>query len=273
MLQLNNVTYRWSNDVPPCISQLSLRLNQGEWIALVGDNGAGKSTLLRLIAGLLTPNEGEIKLNNQPLSQMKAEQRAQYIGVLFQEPERQIFHNTVEKEVSFGLKQRKFSKEEIKKRVDETLVLCGLSDVADVHPLDLHAGQRRMVAVASLSILSPQILLLDEPTRDFDAHWLACFENWLQVQKTAGTSVLAISHDLDFTAHHFQRVIHLSSGKLIADGAPENVLMSSTLQSLSDIPAPTLYSLSQKLKLPIKNSPIEWATMLIEMNKNHKINS
>lgn len=273
MLQLDKVTYRWSEDVPPCISQLSLTLNQGEWITLVGDNGAGKSTLLRLIAGLLTPNEGEIKLNNQSLSQMKAEQRAQYIGVLFQEPERQIFHNTVEKEVSFGLKQRKFSKEEIKKRLDETLELCGLSDVADVHPLDLHAGQRRMVAVASLSILSPQILLLDEPTRDFDAHWLTCFENWLQVQKTLGISVLAISHDLDFTARHFQRVIHLSSGKLIADGAPENVLMSSTLQSLSDIPAPTLYSLSQKLKLPIKNSPIEWAKMLVEMNKNRKINS
>ncbi|EEG82961.1 hypothetical protein PROPEN_03724 [Proteus penneri ATCC 35198] len=115
MLQLNKVTYRWSEDVPPCISQLSLTLNQGEWITLVGDNGAGKSTLLRLIAGLLTPNEGEVTLNHQSLSQMKAEQRAQYIGVLFQEPERQIFHNTVEKEVSFGLKQRKFSKEEIKK--------------------------------------------------------------------------------------------------------------------------------------------------------------
>lgn len=264
MLQLDKVTYRWSDDVPPCISQLSLTLNQGEWITLVGDNGAGKSTLLRLIAGLLTPEEGDVKLNNLPLSQMKAQQRAQCIGVLFQEPERQIFHNTVEKEITFGLKQRKYPKEEIKKRLDETLSLCGLSDVADVHPLDLHAGQRRMVAVASLSILSPQILLLDEPTRDFDAHWLTYFENWLHVQKTLGTSVLAISHDLDFTARHFQRVIHLSSGKLIADDTPEKVLMNSTLQSLSDIPAPTLYSLSQKLKLPMKNNPVEWAEMLIK---------
>ncbi|OAT38057.1 energy-coupling factor ABC transporter ATP-binding protein [Proteus myxofaciens] len=263
MLQIEDVSYRWNEDVPPCISNLSFTFAKGEWITLVGDNGAGKSTLLRLLAGLLTPHHGDIRLNGQSLSLIKASQRAQYIGVLFQEPERQIFYNSVEKEVAFGLKQRKYAKSEINKRLDETLSLCGLSDVAHLHPLDLHVGQRRMVAVASISILSPSILLLDEPTRDFDVYWLNCFEHWLERQKEQGTSVLAISHDFDFTARHFQRVIHLSSGKLIADGLPEHVLMDTTLQSLTDIPAPTLYSLSKKLGIPLENNPEEWAKMLI----------
>lgn len=273
MLQLDNVTYRWSDDVPPCLSQLSLTLSKGEWITLVGDNGAGKSTLLRLAAGLLIPNKGDIRLAGQPLSKLKASQRACHIGVLFQEPERQIFHSTVKDEITFGLKQRRFSQTEIAHRLEETLILCGLSDVAHIHPLDLHAGQRRMVAVASLSIVSPQVLLLDEPTRDFDAYWLARFENWLNVQKTLGTSVLAISHDLDFTARHFSRVIHLSAGQLIADGLPEHVLINPTLQSLSALPAPTLYSLSKYLDLPIKNHPTQWAEMFIKIKQcNNKFN-
>lgn len=268
MLQLDKITYRWSEDVPPCISQLSLTLNKGEWVTLVGDNGAGKSTLLRLAAGLLKPNQGKVQFNGHSLSDIKAAQRACLIGVLFQEPERQIFHSTVKDEVLFGLKQRKMAKEEQEHLLNETLELCGLTDVANIHPLDLHAGQRRMVAVASLTIVAPPLLLLDEPTRDFDAYWLKQFEHWLNIQKERGTSVLAISHDLDFTARHFRRVIHLSAGKLIADGAPEQVLINPTLQPPSVLPAPTLYSLSKKLDLPIKNSPTQWAEMFINKKQN-----
>ncbi|OAT46636.1 ATPase component of queuosine-regulated ECF transporter energizing module [Proteus hauseri ATCC 700826] len=263
MLQLDKITYRWSEDESPCISQLSLTLNKGEWVTLVGDNGAGKSTLLRLAAGLLKPEQGTVRLNEQNLSHIKAAQRACQIGVLFQEPERQIFHSTVKDEILFGLKQRKIPKVEKEHLLNETLELCGLTDVANIHPLDLHAGQRRMVAVASLSIVSPQLLLLDEPTRDFDAYWLKKFEHWLNIQKKQGTSVLAISHDLDFSARHFRRIIHLSAGQLIADGAPEQVLINPTLQPPSVLPAPTLYSLSKRLGLPIKNNPTQWAEMLI----------
>lgn len=186
---------------------------------------AGKSTLLRLTAGLLHPTLGDIKLNSNKPSDYKASKRANQINVLFQEVEKQFFYSRVKDKVAFGLRRQKLPQHEIKQRTLEALEICNLLDVADTHPLDLNTGQRRMVAVASLSAIAPKILLLDEPSRDFDARWLKCFEYWLEIQRAAGTAILAISHNLDFVARHFERIIHLSVRKLIDDGTPETVLL------------------------------------------------
>ena len=268
MLQLDNISYRWPHTSHSCLSDLSLQLNAGEWIALVGDNGAGKSTLLRLAAGLLTPSAGQVRLAGRGLSDYSAPQRANHIGVLFQEAERQIFYSTVFDEVAFGLRRQKLAAEEVARRTQEALVICGLETVADQHPLDLHAGQRRMVAVASLCATAPAILLLDEPSRDFDAYWLAKFEHWLEIQRAAGTAILAISHDLDFIARHFPRVIHLEAGQFIADGSPEQVLRNPTLQPPSVLPAPTLYSLSAAHDLPLESDPQRWTQLWLAALKS-----
>lgn len=171
MLTLNQVAYRWPDAAADCLHAISLELRDGEWLALTGDNGAGKSTLLRIMAGLLSPTSGSVTLNGEPIAQLKNRQRAAAIGVLFQEAENQIFHSNVAQEVAFGLKLQRLSAEEISRRTQATLRLCQLTDVAEAHPLDLHAAQRRMVAVASLEAMAPPVLLLDEPSRDFDAHW------------------------------------------------------------------------------------------------------
>lgn len=263
MLRLDNLTYRWPGASQDCLSQLSLQIPTGEWVALVGDNGAGKSTLLRLAAGLLRPDSGQALLADRSLTDYSAPQRACQLGVLFQEAERQIFHSTVIDEVAFGLRRQKLPTEEVQRRSLQALEACGLAAVAQVHPLDLHAGQRRMVAVASLSAVAPPLLLLDEPSRDFDAYWLAWFERWLSAQRAAGTTILAISHDLDFIARHFSRVVHLASGTLIADGTPAAVLNNPALQPTSSLPAPTLFSLSQALTLPLESDPQRWAQQLL----------
>ncbi|HGY1167268.1 TPA: ABC transporter ATP-binding protein [Citrobacter braakii] len=217
MLTLNQVTYRWPNANEDCLRDISLVLREGEWLALTGDNGAGKSTLLRVMAGLLPPSSGEITLQNMPIAQLKNRERAKILGVLFQEAENQIFHSKVAEEVAFGLRLQKRPATEIAQRTTAALQLCGLEDVADAHPLDLHTAQRRMVAVASLEALAPSILLLDEPSRDFDTHWLSIFENWLSVCRKRGTSAVAISHDATFTQRHFASVVRLESGQLITE--------------------------------------------------------
>ena len=268
MLQLDNLTYFWPNSANETISALSATINTGEWVALVGDNGAGKSTLLRLAAGLLQPTSGKVLLENQPLSDFSAPERATRIGILFQEAEKQIFHSTVKDEVTFGLRRQKLSKDEIEQRTLQSLTLCGLTDVAHKHPLDLHAGQRRMVAVASLDVVAPKLLLLDEPSRDFDAYWMNCFEEWLDKQRELGVSVITISHDFDFVARHFARVLHLSAGKLIGDGSIDEILQHPSLQPNTELPAPTLMSLSQAFHLPIQTTPKAWVTQLLQsMNK------
>ncbi len=271
MLQLDNLTYRWPNSVNDNISPLCLTINSGEWIALVGDNGAGKSTLLRLIAGLLKPTHGSVLFENTALTNYSAPERANKIGILFQEAEKQIFHSTVMDEVAFGLRRQKLSKEEIQQRTLQALDVCNLVEVAHKHPLDLHSGQRRMVAVACLSAVAPKLLLLDEPSRDFDARWMDCFEHWLNIQKAQGTTVITISHDLDFVARHFDRALHLSAGQLIGDGDIDQILRHGELQPASELPAPTLISLSHALQLPLQREPHFWATQFInatKMNQN-----
>ncbi|QMR44957.1 ATP-binding cassette domain-containing protein [Citrobacter freundii] len=214
MLTLNKVTYRWPNASYNCLHNISLNLNAGEWLALTGDNGAGKSTLLRIMAGLLPPSSGTITLSDRSIAQLKNRERAKVLGVLFQEAENQIFHSKVVEEVAFGLRLQKRPAAEVAQRTAAALQLCQLADVADAHPLDLHTAQRRMVAVASLEAMAPALLLLDEPSRDFDAHWLAIFENWLAVCRARGTSVVAISHDVAFTQRHFSRIVRLETGQL-----------------------------------------------------------
>nr|ELR5216785.1 ATP-binding cassette domain-containing protein [Providencia rettgeri] len=264
MLLLNNLSYRWPNSTIDNIQSLSLSIHPGEWVALVGDNGAGKSTLLRLLAGLLHPTQGDIRLDSQPLNLLSSPQRANHIGILFQEAEKQIFHSRVRDEIAFGLKRQKYHKRDIQDRVHQALEICHLSDVADKHPLDLHAGQRRMVAVACLEAVSPKLLLLDEPSRDFDAFWMRKFEDWLTLQRKKGVTVVSISHDLDFVARHFQRVLHLSKGNLIADGQPREVLGHPELQVESPLPAPTLMSLSQQLQISTTDTTLaSWITHLI----------
>ncbi|WP_312585519.1 ATP-binding cassette domain-containing protein [Atlantibacter sp.] len=222
MLTLNQITYRWPNAADDCLRDISLAVPEGEWLALTGDNGAGKSTLLRIMAGLLQPSSGIVTVQNRAMAQLKNRERANLIGMLFQEAENQIFHSKVVDEIAFGLRLQKRPEAEIAQRTTAALRLCKLEDVADAHPLDLHTAQRRMVAVASLEALAPALLLLDEPSRDFDTYWLGIFEQWLAVCRERGTSVVAISHDAAFTQRHFSRIVRLHNKQLTqADSHPQ----------------------------------------------------
>ncbi|WP_337264105.1 MULTISPECIES: ABC transporter ATP-binding protein [unclassified Serratia (in: enterobacteria)] len=218
MLTISSLDYQWPGAAKPLISGLNLTLETGEWVALTGDNGAGKSTLLRLIAGLLKPTGGLIAVQGQNIAALKAAQRAPLLGVLFQEAERQIFRHRVRDEIAFGLRHQGIRGNHLEQRIAQTLALCALTDVAEAHPLDLHAGQRRMVAVASLAAVAPPLLLLDEPSRDFDDHWLGIFTRWLDICRTQGCTVLAISHDAAFVKQHFPRTLRLADGVLAEQG-------------------------------------------------------
>ncbi len=225
MLKINQIDFSWPKAAQPCLNALSIAVAPRESVALIGDNGAGKSTLLRLMAGLLQPTQGEIHVQGESLATLKAQQRARLIGVLFQEAEHQILHSQVYTEVAFGLRLQKRPEAEIHQRTEAALALCGLEKVAQAHPLDLHVAQRRMVAVASLEAMAPPLILLDEPSRDFDAHWLAIFERWLTGCKRRGDTIIAISHDYDFARRHFPRVVRLSEGRISQDGSPEQLLV------------------------------------------------
>ncbi|WP_337038440.1 MULTISPECIES: energy-coupling factor ABC transporter ATP-binding protein [Pseudescherichia] len=217
MLKVEHIDFRWPKAEQRCLHDVSLHLTPGESVALIGDNGAGKSTLLRIMAGLLAPDAGSVSIQSHALTRLKAQERARLAGVLFQEAENQIVQSEVFAEVAYGLRLQKLPQDEIQRRVEEALTLCHLEEVALAHPLDLHVAQRRMVAVASLEALSPPLLLLDEPSRDFDDRWLGIFENWLALCRQRGTTVLAISHDYDFLRRNFPRIVRLADGGIAED--------------------------------------------------------
>ncbi|TNI82302.1 energy-coupling factor ABC transporter ATP-binding protein [Aeromonas sobria] len=210
MLSFDRLCFSWAPD-NPCLHDITLQITSGEQVAIVGDNGAGKSTLLRLAAGLLAPTSGTVSWQQQGLCEQRALARASQIGFLFQESERQLFHSRVDDEIAFGLRLQKLPREEIRQRVAAALAQCELTQWAASHPLDLDAGQRRMVAVACLHAMQPALLLLDEPSRDFDPRWLAS-------ERAKGTTIVAISHDAEFVRRNFTTLIELKAGRLVAHG-------------------------------------------------------
>lgn len=221
LLRIEKLCFRWKGEEQPLFRSLEKTIGQGERTALVGPNGAGKSTLMRLCAGLLPSESGTVFLNGLPVASMNPKERARKIGFLFQDAERQIFHSTVADEVLFSLRYFSLSREEKMERLETALAAAGLAGKGKKHPLDLNSAERRMMAVASLSVAEPELFLLDEPTRDFDPFWQDLFETWL-AGRTG--SVLAVSHDFDFVSRLFPRVWLLEDGAIRADASPENVL-------------------------------------------------
>ena len=211
LLEIRGLEFRWPGADGPLLREVNETLRLGDRAALTGPNGAGKSTLLRLCAGLLTPACGAVLLEGNPIGSLRSGERAARVGLLFQDPERQIFHSTVRDEVLFSLRDDPAPREERERRLTAALEEAGLTGREGCHPLDLNSAERRMVALASLGIREPELLLLDEPTRELDAGWMACFERWLSRRRGA---VLAISHDPAFVARSFPRVWRLREGRL-----------------------------------------------------------
>ena len=211
VLEIRDLDFFWKGAELPLLKELNEKIVPGERVALVGANGAGKSTLLRLCGGLLDPTGGDIFLNGEPVRRILPRQRSSEIGFLFQDPERQIFHATVEEEILFSLRNEKFSADEKKARLERALNVTGLRGKEKTHPLDLNSAERRMVAVASLSVQDLRLLLLDEPTRELDDYWLDVFLKWMDTQTAA---ILTISHDPELVSKYFHRTWLLKAGAI-----------------------------------------------------------
>lgn len=256
ILHIQDLTFSWDPS-SPLLQGVSLTIQAGDCVALVGRNGAGKSTLFKLACGLEKPHSGQVNVAGLNTTTARPPALAKRVSLMFQEAERQICHHRVDTEVGFSPRLAGYSKPEIHARVCQALEMTGLSGKADRHPLDLNAGERRLVTLAALIAQDTPLILLDEPTRDFDRPLLARFEQWMQRVRGEGRAILFISHDLDFVARHANRVIHLSGGQIIADGDAVSVLHHPHLQTETSL-APTLPALCQALGFSPTSQPEEF---------------
>jgi len=224
------------------IDALGFTVQQGERVALVGPNGAGKSTLLHLLAGLFVPAKGEIKIMDVALTKKDAAQARKHVGLLFQDPDDQIFMPTVFEDVAFGPMNMDLEADEVRRRVEEAMRLTAIEEYRDRVPHHLSLGEKKRVAMAGLLAMSPDILLLDEPTANLDPQGRRDFVNVLDKRKE---TIIIATHDLSTAFHLAQRVLVLKKS-LLYDGPFTGLVQNQKILQEARLELPSFSRLMQR---------------------------
>jgi energy-coupling factor transport system ATP-binding protein len=214
------------------LDSVSLDIGAGERVALIGQNGSGKTTLGRHLNGLLRPTEGRVLLDGTDAASLTVAQLAARVGLLFQDPDRQIFAGSVRAEVEFGPRNLGRSGSELRAHVSEALAATGLTGDERTNPYDLGQSRRKLLALSSVLAMRTPILVLDEPTTGQDARGVDRVRSVVDGVAGEGRTVIAISHDMRFVAEAFERVIVMRAGTVILDGTPAEVFAASAWDAL-----------------------------------------
>ncbi len=229
------------------LRNVSLQIRKGEMVSIVGRNGAGKSTLSSLICGFHTPDSGQILLNGSDISPLSIKERGEQIGFVMQSPNQMISKPMIREEVGLGLAVRGVDPAEINRRVDETLKVCGLYPFRNWPVNALSFGQKKRVTIASILVMNPQILILDEPTAGQDyAHYTEIMEFLRRINRELGITILMITHDMHLMLEYTDRALVLADGQLIADSTPARILTDQIICSQADLKATSLYYLAAR---------------------------
>jgi cobalt/nickel transport system ATP-binding protein len=226
--EVRNVSFEYQQQA--ALSNLTLHVHAGERLALLGANGSGKSTLLRLLAGLSFPGSGEVIYQDAPLTAQRLEDEAFFygfrrrVGVVFQNPDVQLFNPTVMDEVAFGPLQLRWPREQIRARVEETLNTFHIAHLRDRAPHRLSGGEKKRVALASVLILDPEILLLDEPSAALDPASQAQIVQFLVSWGKGAKTVITATHDLDTLEEIADRCYVFQEGRVAGEGSPLEIL-------------------------------------------------
>jgi cobalt/nickel transport system ATP-binding protein len=226
--EVNAVSFRYLQVA--ALNGLSMHVHRGERVALLGANGSGKSTLLRLLAGLYFPERGDISFFGERLTEQRLENEQFFygfrrrVGMVFQNPDIQLFNPSVFDEVAFGPLQLQWPKEQIRERVSETLDRMGIAHLRDRAPHRLSGGEKKRVALASVLVLDPEVLLLDEPSAALDPSSQAQIVEFLVSWGNRSKTVITATHDLDTLEEIADRCYVLENGTVAAEGTPLAVL-------------------------------------------------
>ncbi|HEY7025110.1 MAG TPA: ABC transporter ATP-binding protein [Candidatus Limnocylindrales bacterium] len=205
------------------LSDVSLSIAAGSRVAIIGQNGSGKSTLVRHFNGLLRATEGEVSVAGEPVGETHVAELARKVGISFQNPDRQIFSANSRQEVAFGPRNIGLRGGELERRVTDALTQVGLLQMAEVNPYDLGFSERKLLALASIIAMGTPAIVLDEPTTGQDADGVARIKRIVAQLSDEGRTVVAISHDMNFVAAAFERVLVMRDGKLVLDGSVDDV--------------------------------------------------
>jgi energy-coupling factor transport system ATP-binding protein len=224
---LESISYVYQPGAVRALDGVSLHIGSGERAAIVGQNGSGKTTLVRHLNGLLRPTSGRVLIDGTDAAGRTVAALAHSVGLVFQDPDRQIFASSVQAEVSFGPRNLGMRGSALKEAIGTALEAVGLADAAGTNPYDLGSSRRKLLALASVLAMRTPILVLDEPTTGQDMAGIEIVRSVIERAHADGRTVIAISHDMEFVASAFDRVIVMLDGMVIGDGAPASVFASS----------------------------------------------
>lgn len=244
MIEFKNVSESYDGELP-ILRDVSFRIPDGDFVAFVGTNGAGKSTTMRLINGLLKPSSGQVLIDGVPTTQLRTSQLAAKVGFLFQNPDRQICCSTVREELLFGFRAQGRAAAEAEAKVDAMIERFGFN--GDAEPFLLNRGTRQLLALASIIVMEPPVVVLDEPTTGLDFRECAKVMNVIAELNARGTTVIMVCHDMEVVADCAKRVIAMTAGQVVADGETFAVLRDRDVLARTHLLPPQMVDVSLRL--------------------------
>ena len=281
IIETKNVSYTYPGTKKASISDISIKINKGEFVLITGPSGCGKTTLCRCFNGLI-PHfyqgelKGEIRIAGMDTTKYETHEIAKSVGLVFQNPENQLFALSIEKDVAFGLENIGLPREEMRKRVEWALKLTSINDLRKRSPHEISGGQQQRVAIAAVLAMQPEIIVLDEPTSFLDPLSAEkIFQVIYDLNQNLGITVVLVEHRLDLTAKYANHIIIMDEGKICFDGNPREILNNEETRLIGvGIPkAALLYHILKKEGVKLGNrtplSSEELSEMIMEAVKTH----
>ncbi len=263
ILEVKNLTFKYNSN-KEILSDVSFNVKRGEMVSIIGRNGAGKSTISKLICGFYKPESGSILFEGKDLKDSSIKERAEKIGMVMQNPNQMICKTMIFDEVAFGLRIRNFNEEEIKERVLKTLKICGLYEFRNWPLSALSFGQKKRVTIASILVLNPEVIILDEPTAGQDFKHYTEIMEFLRELNKKGVTIIMITHDMHLMLEYTDRAIVLSNGKKIKEDTTADILTDERVIMEANLRETSLYTLALKCGL---NDPKEFVRKFIEEDR------
>lgn len=259
MLEAKNISYSYDNDTQ-ALKNINLKIKHGEMVAILGKNGAGKSTLFLHFNGIYEPDKGEILVDGEKLKYNKKAllKCRQKVGIVFQNPDNQIFAPSVEEDIAFGPLNLKLPRDEVQHRVEEALKRVGMEGFEKRAPHHLSGGQKKRVAIAGILAMKPEIMVLDEPTAGLDPQGALNIMNLLSKLNKEGITIVISTHDVDLVSQYVNKIFVMADGEIIGDGTPKEIFSNEDLIKKANLKLPIISELFKTLndenKINIKNN-------------------
>jgi energy-coupling factor transport system ATP-binding protein len=247
MIETENLKFAYPS-YPEVLRGIDLTIHDQEFVAIMGENGAGKTTLVKTFNGLLLPTAGTVKVDGVNTRQSSVARLSKDVGLVFQNPDHQLFSETVREELAFSLRNFGYGEDTIQRRVSTILETLDLTRYTDSSPFVLSGGERKRVALAAVLVWNPKHIILDEPTIGQDYQQKDRLRNFIVQLNAQGKTVIVITHDVEFVAECRPRIVLLSRGLVIGDGPAEDIMSNGQLLDKASLTRPQIGALMHQLK-------------------------